>query len=55
MLQNYARKKSLAVDLLAFSYKFNFSNDVEQITNHPENGVYVHGLFLQGARFEASK
>ena len=46
-MQNYARRNSVAIDSIDFQY----SVLPEDPTEAAENGVYVYGLFLEGARY----
>ena len=53
-LQMYARKTRLAIDTLAFrSHVMTFSEDA--VPAPPKDGVYIHGLFVVGARWNPNK
>jgi dynein heavy chain, axonemal len=48
-LQNYARKKTIAIDKLAFRFGLlDQLNQPSDIKEKPEFGCYVYGLFLEG-------
>eukprot|EP00792_Barthelona_sp_PAP020_P009044 TRINITY_DN3265_c0_g7_i1.p1 TRINITY_DN3265_c0_g7~~TRINITY_DN3265_c0_g7_i1.p1 ORF type:complete len:3985 (+),score=1167.19 TRINITY_DN3265_c0_g7_i1:38-11956(+) len=52
ILQTHARKLAISIDSLSF--KFNFlDKKTDEITEAPEDGVYVAGLFIDDARWNA--
>mmetsp|Transcript_18166 Transcript_18166/g.40267 ORF Transcript_18166/g.40267 Transcript_18166/m.40267 type:complete len:402 (+) Transcript_18166:68-1273(+) len=48
ILQNYARKYQIPIDTVTFSFVM---WDTEAIASKPEDGCYIYGLFLEGARW----
>jgi dynein heavy chain len=54
MLQTTARKNGLAIDTL--QYEFPIINQEESnIAQHPKEGAYIKGIFLEGARWDFEK
>ena len=52
-LQNYARKHSVPIDTIEFDFKYrdDLQDDGSDITVRAEDGAYIYGLFLEGARW----
>jgi dynein heavy chain len=50
-LQTHARLYRIAIDRLAFSFQVQEAEEPEEVEELPEDGVYVHGFFMDGARF----
>lgn len=44
----------MPIDLLKFNFAV-IEKSIEEIENVPEKGCYVHGLYLDGARWDSSK
>ena len=50
-LQNYARKYVVSIDTVNFDFNI-LKGAPEDITEAPEDGCYIHGLFLEGAAWD---
>uniref|UniRef100_A0A8C3K8B9 Dynein axonemal heavy chain 1 n=1 Tax=Calidris pygmaea TaxID=425635 RepID=A0A8C3K8B9_9CHAR len=50
-LQNFARKSSISIDTISFSFQV-MKEAVSDLTRPPDQGCYIHGLFLEGARWD---
>ncbi|XP_062056155.1 dynein axonemal heavy chain 1 [Lepus europaeus] len=50
-LQNFARKSIISIDTISFSFKV-MPQSPSELKERPEVGCYIHGLFLEGARWD---
>jgi len=53
-LQNYARKYKIAIDQLSYDFKVCDDAAASSITEPPDDGCFVHGMFMEGARWNDS-
>ena len=49
--QNYARKKQFPIDTISFDF-FVMDLPWEDYMKKPEDGAYIRGLFIEGARWD---
>jgi len=54
-MQNYARRHGIAIDKLQFEFLVIDNVKVSEVTSKPEDGCYVYGLYLEGARWDYRK
>ncbi|KAM7063036.1 dynein axonemal heavy chain 1 [Molossus nigricans] len=50
-LQNFARKSVISIDTISFDFKV-MGQSVSELETRPKEGCYIHGLFLEGARWD---
>uniref|UniRef100_A0A8C5KDU7 Dynein axonemal heavy chain 1 n=1 Tax=Jaculus jaculus TaxID=51337 RepID=A0A8C5KDU7_JACJA len=50
-LQNFARKFVISIDTIAFDFKV-MAQSTSELNQRPDIGCYIHGLFLEGARWD---
>lgn len=50
-LQTHARLYKIAIDRLNFSFQVMQEETLEEVEEVPEDGVYVHGFYMDGARY----
>ena len=48
VLQNYARKYTIPIDEILFDFEF----IKEEIKDKPQDGAYVQGLYIEGAKWD---
>lgn len=53
-IQNYARKNTFAIDTVSFGFEVMDQHDAAS-TSGPEDGCYIKGLFLEGARWDSEQ
>ncbi|GAX80571.1 hypothetical protein CEUSTIGMA_g8008.t1 [Chlamydomonas eustigma] len=54
-LQNYARKHGVPIDTVSFGFDVADSLIPDSVKAGPEDGCYVRGLFMEGARWDAQE
>ncbi|XP_066265765.1 dynein axonemal heavy chain 1-like isoform X2 [Branchiostoma lanceolatum] len=50
-LQNYARSQVISIDTITFDFQV-MRESIAELKERPEHGVYIRGLFLEGARWD---
>ena len=50
-LQTHSRQYKIPIDKLQFSFTVLEAETIDEIEEAPEDGVYVHGFYLDGARY----
>jgi dynein heavy chain, axonemal len=52
-LQNFARKHKIPIDKAGFDFRVLTPGECERaVTERPEDGAYIRGLFMEGARWD---
>lgn len=54
-LQNYARQRTIAVDKLAFDFAFHDHLTAADVTERPEAGCLVYGMYLEGCKWDYNR
>eukprot|EP00930_Biecheleria_cincta_P027502 TRINITY_DN19311_c0_g1_i1.p1 TRINITY_DN19311_c0_g1~~TRINITY_DN19311_c0_g1_i1.p1 ORF type:complete len:4103 (-),score=885.99 TRINITY_DN19311_c0_g1_i1:122-12430(-) len=49
ILQGFSRLNMIPVDQLSFEFVMQDTDNVDDLTEPPEEGIYIHGLFMDGA------
>lgn len=51
-LQHYARKQNVSIDVVSFEFGM-LEQKEEELQSKPEDGCYITGLFIEGARWDS--
>ena len=51
VLQTHSRQYKIPIDKLQYGFTILEAETIEEIDEAPEDGVYVHGFYLDGARY----
>ncbi len=54
-MQNYARKHVIAIDKINFDFQVLDNLSYTDVTEKPEDGCYIYGLYLEGAKWDSKK
>eukprot|EP00727_Mastigamoeba_balamuthi_P012891 m51a1_g8224 putative dynein heavy chain axonemal (4742) ;mRNA; r:111319-133683 len=54
VLQSFARRYHVSIDTVAFNFII-MDKPLEAITKGPDDGVYIYGLFIEGARYDPTR
>jgi dynein heavy chain len=52
VLQGYSRNNMIPVDQLSFEFNLEDTEDPAELDGPPEEGIYIHGLFMDGAAWD---
>jgi dynein heavy chain len=52
VLQSYSRSNTIPVDQLSFEFNMEDTEDPTEIEGAPEEGIYLHGLFMDGCAWD---
>jgi len=52
VLQGYSRKNVIPVDQLGWQFIMQDTSDPNDLDGKPEEGIYIHGLFMDGCAFD---
>ena len=52
VLQNFSRKYQIPIDILNFSFDFQPFYDITEITEVPDDGCFIYGLYMEGCRWD---
>jgi dynein heavy chain len=52
VLQGYSRANMIPVDQLSYECQVEETHDAEELEGAPDTGIYIHGLFMDGAAWD---